>query len=105
MITQYNYKEFYSSLGSHKLLLQCEFCKNTFYVTKKRIQEALKGKGRTKCNFCSKSCASKSKKKLIELTCTMCNKTFFREKTNIKTNKNGYFCSIKCSSKYFKNIQ
>lgn len=101
MITNYTYKEFYASLGSKKLELQCEFCKKKFFATKRRIQEALRGNGKTKCEFCSKSCASKSKKTMIDLICHQCKTAFKRDKSNVKKSKSGfYFCSNKCSANF-----
>ena len=99
MTTLYSYTDFYENKGDKLLPLQCEFCKKTFFVTKKRTQQAMREKGRTKCNFCSKSCAAKSKAKIIELECNQCNKKFSKIKSKIKKNKsNKYFCSKKCAN-------
>ena len=96
MITLYTYKEFYGSKVTHKLPLQCEFCSKTFYQTKRRIQSALRCNGKDKCCFCSKSCASKSKLKKIEIQCSNCHNKFFK---NIKKIRDENFCSKSCASK------
>ena len=97
MITKYTYKEFYASFVTKKLPLQCEFCGKIFEVEKKRIQAALKGKGRNKCCFCSRTCARKSRVEKIKIECSNCHSIFERKKSDIKKSRSGlFFCSRDC---------
>ena len=101
MITKYTYKLFYATKVTDKLTLECEFCHNDFSVIKRRIQSALKGKSRDKCNFCSRTCAAKSKTKFSELECDFCKRKFLRALTQIKKSKSDkHFCSKSCSAKF-----
>lgn len=102
MITLYTYKEFYACKVTDKLPLQCEFCQKEFHIIKRRIQSALRKNGKDKCNFCSKSCASKAKKQIIEFTCPVCNNMFTKAKSMIRDNK-VYCCSKSCAAKNRKS--
>ena len=101
MTTLYTYEKYYESRGNTLLPLQCEQCNKIFHIIKRRIQQALRCKTKTKCNYCSKSCASKAKAKLIELECNNCKKHFLRMKSKIKKSRSeNYFCSKSCSNKF-----
>lgn len=105
MITKYTYKVFYASKVTDKLPLECEFCHKTFNIEKRKIQSALSQRGKAKCSFCSKRCASKAKTKYKEMMCDFCNKKFNRKLIEIKKNRSEkHFCSKSCSakSKFYK---
>ena len=103
MITLYTYKTFYGSKVEDKLPLRCEQCGKTFHVAKRKIQSALKGKGRDKCGFCSVRCGRLSQTKKIELECEKCGNKFFRERRKIKVSKDGkQYCSTWCSNNRVK---
>lgn len=99
MITLYTYKEFYASKVAEKLPLRCEFCGKVFHTTKRKIQSALKGKGRDKCSFCSVKCGRLSQTKKIELECAKCGNKFIKEVRKVRPSKDGkHYCSRWCSN-------
>lgn len=104
MITKFTWEDFYSSKVNQKFELVCEFCGNSFYLTKNRIQSAMKhikeNKKGDKAGFCSKSCASKSKIKKVELDCLMCKRKFIRSLLVNKKPSRATFCSKSCSARY-----
>lgn len=86
-------------LQDHKALdkipIECETCKETFYAEKRAIQRTIKGKGKIKLRYCSKSCAGIGMKDQREYACLHCNEKFF-DLTTIKRK----FCSRNCSVTY-----
>lgn len=100
MITKYSHKEFYNNKCDKLLPLECECCGKTFFKTKARIQSALRGNGKDKCCYCSRSCSSKAKAKKISITCPYCNRDFEKQKSEIKKITTKMFCSKSCASKY-----
>lgn len=49
-------------------------------------------------NFCSAACVHESKKTKIQISCTVCNKLFYRKPSEIKSDN--LFCSQSCAAKY-----
>lgn len=100
-MTKYTYKEFYGNRVTSSLQLECEFCGNPFSVIKRRVQSALRGNGRDKCNFCSKSCAAKARAKFIELHCYFCGSKYTKKLSEIKKSKSDKsFCSKSCAAQF-----
>ena len=79
------------SLGRGELApVECEFCKNTFFVTKSLARRGLKGTKQVKC--CSKKCSYANVIVLPAHSCENCNEKFT---PNSKVQR---FCSTKCAN-------
>lgn len=88
-----------------KIPLECEYCKNTFFLSKNYVQCALKGNSHAQGRFCSRQCGFNSQKTdKIQLACKQCNKTFERFPGNITYNQKrgriNHFCSTRCNGLY-----
>jgi hypothetical protein len=83
-----------------KLPFECEKCSITFYVERKRFQDALKSHpGRHK--FCSKTCQTQAQVTVLSMSCTHCGEVTQRRSSQHKHSKSGnVFCSSSCAAKY-----
>lgn len=92
--------EYINSFPSNTLiLLTCPQCNSIFYRKKNIIQSKLGKHNAGKTIYCSSTCCNKSKIKLIDVKCIICNKLFKRDPNQIKRSLNN-FCSHKCSAIY-----
>ena len=81
-----------------KLPCECEYCKSTFYTTKRLITQELKeNRGRVK--YCSQICLHKHKEIRNIVTCKHCGNVFEKKVNQIKITKNN-FCSRSCAAYY-----
>jgi len=79
--------------------VDCENCKRKFYKKPSQIAKSRK-------NFCSIKCSTKSRKNGKTIRCFACNKEAYKQRKDIKKNQRGkFFCSRKCSTKYHNSIQ
>lgn len=86
-----------------KLPLQCEFCHESFWRTKKEILYYQQGRKGSKGNFCSFACIGKNKSKnlpAITCICGHCGKEFCKSPAQFKKSKN-HFCSQSCFGFYY----
>jgi hypothetical protein len=98
MIKKYSKKEF-DGCKSHDLLkLECERCKNDFYVKKFRVKYALKGEGSNTFNFCSRNCHKQPLGALL-VSCKECGHEFIKKCSQIKKSQSN-FCSRSCSTSF-----
>lgn len=71
--------------------VKCPFC-NKIFTRKNSLVK------RSKINFCSSECCSKSRIKRTEVICNICNKKFTKQNKDIqRSNKN--YCSRECWNK------
>lgn len=71
------------------VLQKCENCGKEFIARKSFV---IQGKGR----FCCRKCSSEDSKKRIELSCSLCGKTFERAMSKNRSKTGFVFCSRKC---------
>ena len=85
--------KFYNGHNRRLYETECLYCKKVIHKPK-----SLLGKP----NYCDSVCSSNSKKKYIEITCALCNKTTQRtaNKIRVTPSKSGLrFCSRECKNK------
>lgn len=99
MIPNYTQTEFNVAKTFDKLSLFCEYCNETFFVTKKTIIDAQRKNQRKQARFCSKKCHDSYQSKKIIVLCTNCNKEFKIKPYQQKKSKN-HFCSQSCAGTY-----
>lgn len=83
-----------------KAPLECKHCSTIFFLEKKHIQCVIKGKSKSKYDFCSRECFSLSQRKRSLKKCVNCEKKFERNDCEINKRKN-HFCSLSCNAKYY----
>jgi hypothetical protein len=104
MTPLYTQQEFDTAKSRDLLKLECEYCKESFFVIKHYIVVCLNGKtserkGRNK--YCSKTCSGKSRVTEITNPCGFCGKLTTRDLREVKKSRTGFnFCSRSCSAKY-----
>lgn len=70
----------------------CLVCNSSFYVKPSHIK---KGWGK----YCSKLCQNKAQKTGLDVSCTTCGKSFYRNALEIVRSKSGkYFCCKSCQT-------
>lgn len=99
MIKLFSEKEFNKAKSTDKLALKCKFCKNTFFLKKRRIQAIIKGKCTHKGFFCSNTCQRSDESPPIFVNCKNCDKKLKKIASQIKRGSNN-FCSRSCSATY-----
>lgn len=99
MIPLYTEYEFLLSKSSGTLPIMCEWCKNTFYITKNQIKKALNPNALYKGRFCSLSCANKKQGQSTQVQCKNCGIKFLKQPAQIKKHPN-HFCSQSCAATY-----
>lgn len=103
MISLHTFEQFKLAKSKDMLPLQCKYCKNTFYLTKKQIHNCLNIKAKQPSDFCSLKCYSDFKCKLIQTNCTQCNKNIIKRPSQLKHKSrktNNFFCSRSCAAIY-----
>ncbi len=102
MITLYTQEEFDNSKGIDKLDLKCECCGSTFQAQKKQIKYELNNPERKRLRFCSQKCHMVTNHHTKQkVKCNQCEKTFFKDPSQIKASKSGNnFCSKSCAATY-----
>lgn len=80
--------------------LECELCKKSFQIEKRRIDEVVVyGIRPNRFRFCSRECSYKGKVTSFKTSCAQCGKEI--KKYNYKKTKNkNYFCGLSCNSTY-----
>ena len=99
MKTLYTDEEFKNAKAITKLPLECQYCHNTFYQEKRRIQAILSGKFNYTGVFCSPKCNNAFRYPVYEVTCNQCGKSFRKQLKEIKKSKN-HFCCHSCAAIY-----
>lgn len=105
MIIKYTENEFEIAKSNDKLLLECEYCHETFLKKKNLIQLKLSShKNDTNnfantCGYCSRECKSNAQNTKQKVVCMYCDITFFKHIKEIKKTKNN-FCSSSCAAKH-----
>lgn len=80
-----HHKEWLKNRKDNKI---CEFCKKSYYVPKHRLVLS---------KVCSMTCRWKNHKNGQIFICPTCNKSFYRNKPQIESNKNKvFYCSLPC---------
>ena len=84
---------------SSKETFECENCGKELIKNKNTYNP------KAKHHFCSKECREEfnSKKNIITLICSQCNKEFTRSKNNVRNSKH-HFCSQKCANKFHNKL-
>jgi len=82
--------------------IECQYCKNSFFLPKNRVLAALNGQRKDRNKYCSGKCRAQAKiKDKITLNCDNCGIPVSKLQSAIN-NKN--FCSGKCRAKFFANF-
>lgn len=97
MTTLHSTDAFVNAKCSDKLPLQCNYCKCTFFLSKKKIQEALNPKYKRLGLYCSVSCSHKSSLKIKEYNCLNCQSVVLRRPSEVRGN---IFCNKSCSATF-----
>jgi hypothetical protein len=95
----YTQEDFNNSNSKDKLLCECYFCKNPFYITKHEIQRASNKNNTTQAKYCSRKCTYDAAQTSIHIECANCNQLFKKKLNQFKKTKN-HFCSRSCSVTY-----
>lgn len=77
------------------LPIKCDYCGETFYLTKRHIQK----NSQKPSKFCSKNCQKKAATKTVEVTCKNCGKLFYKQYSQYLKTPN-HFCSSSCAATY-----
>lgn len=87
--------------NSSKLLpIECEYCKNTFYIQAKEIRREKK-RNTNNLRFCGRKCYGLYQQNRIKTICVNCKKEVLKIPAQIKKSKSGNsFCSRSCSAIY-----
>lgn len=98
MIKLFTEEEYQNAKSEHKLPLQCENCKKTFYVMKKYITYELKHH-KNAYKVCSIKCGREMQGLTKKVICEYCGKEFYKKKSGLLKTKHN-FCSKKCAAYY-----
>ncbi len=92
LFTEY---EFEIAKSNDTLPCECYTCKETFFLTERRIIICLNPNQVSQGKYCSRKC----QKTEIKVQCTNCNTEFFKQPNQIKKTLNN-FCSKSCAATY-----
>lgn len=92
----YSESQFEAAVGNQLLPVECESCKQPFYVLKRRIKSFCAGRANTALRFCGHACASQGSRQRVMLICTQCSVSFERVHS-VAVRTRTPFCSIKCA--------
>lgn len=90
--------EFESAKLVDDLPLQCSYCRETFYKTKRSIHKFINPNESSTGEFCSKSCRSFGLGIKVKSSCNYCSEELIRLPSQCKEGQNHY-CNISCQSK------
>jgi len=99
MIKLFSTQKLNSSKSKDKLPLQCEHCKETFYLKKQAILRAINPNNHNSGKFCSLKCKAIFQNPPVYVSCLQCGVNFKKLPNEIKRNKN-HFCSRSCNATY-----
>lgn len=91
----YTQLEYENSKLADLLPIKCDYCGETFYLTKRHIQK----NSQNASKFCSKNCQKKAAIKTVEVTCKNCGKLFYKRYSQYLKHPN-HFCSSSCAATY-----